>query len=78
MHTIEDSLSPDIDFGVASSEVVKQTAYTSKADIWSLGCVTVEMLTGDHPYVKLNQMQALFKVGSYELSTDMLSTDLIY
>ncbi|CAG8544818.1 1019_t:CDS:10 [Diversispora eburnea] len=26
-------------------EVVKQTAYTSKADIWSLGCLIVEMFT---------------------------------
>jgi mitogen-activated protein kinase kinase kinase len=45
-------------------EVVKQTSYTSKADVWSLGCVTIEMLTGDHPHIKLNQMQALFKVRS--------------
>lgn len=49
-------------FFSSPSEVVKQTSYTSKADIWSLGCVTIEMLTGDHPYVNLNQMQALFKV----------------
>ncbi|KAG9528404.1 MAP kinase-like protein, partial [Aureobasidium melanogenum] len=26
-------------------EVVKQTAYTRKADIWSLGCLIVEMFT---------------------------------
>ncbi len=31
-------------------EVVKQTAYTRKADIWSLGCLIVEMLTGQHPH----------------------------
>ena len=43
-------------------EVVKQTAYTSKADIWSLGCLIVEMLTGEHPWAKLTQMQAIFKV----------------
>jgi len=45
-------------------EVVKQTAYTSKADIWSLGCLVVEMLTGEHPWAKLTQMQAIFKIGS--------------
>lgn len=43
-------------------EVVKQTSYTRKADIWSLGCLIVEMFTGEHPYPKLNQMQAIFKV----------------
>ena len=45
-------------------EVVKQTAYTHKADIWSVGCLVVEMLTGTHPWASLNQMQAIFKVIS--------------
>ena len=45
-------------------EVVKQTAYTQKADIWSVGCLVVEMLTGEHPYPQLSQMQAIFKVRS--------------
>ncbi|KAM0745584.1 Pkinase-domain-containing protein [Meredithblackwellia eburnea MCA 4105] len=45
-------------------EVVKQTAYTSKADIWSLGCLVVEMLTGAHPWANLTQMQAIFRIGS--------------
>jgi mitogen-activated protein kinase kinase kinase len=44
-------------------EVVKQVAYTKKADIWSVGCLIVEMLTGEHPWAQLNQMQAIFKVG---------------
>ena len=43
-------------------EVVKQTAYTKKADIWSVGCLVVEMLTGEHPWAQLTQMQAIFKV----------------
>ena len=43
-------------------EVVKQTSYTRKADIWSVGCLVVEMLTGEHPWAQLNQMQAIFKV----------------
>ncbi|KAI0322221.1 hypothetical protein OF83DRAFT_905882 [Amylostereum chailletii] len=46
-------------------EVVKQTAYTKKADIWSVGCLVVEMFTGDHPWAQLNQMQAIFKIGSF-------------
>ncbi|EMD38387.1 hypothetical protein CERSUDRAFT_113546 [Gelatoporia subvermispora B] len=45
-------------------EVVKQTAYTRKADIWSVGCLVVEMLTGEHPWAQLTQMQAIFKIGS--------------
>ena len=43
-------------------EVVKQTAYTHKDDIWSVGCIVVEMLTGTHPWASLNQMQAIFQV----------------
>jgi serine/threonine protein kinase len=43
-------------------EVVKQTSYTYKADIWSVGCLVVEMLTGQHPWAQLTQMQAIFKV----------------
>ncbi|CAE6433499.1 unnamed protein product [Rhizoctonia solani] len=45
-------------------EVVKQTSYTYKADIWSVGCLVVEMLTGQHPWAQLSQMQAIFKIGS--------------
>ncbi|KAF7304908.1 STE11-like protein [Mycena kentingensis (nom. inval.)] len=45
-------------------EVVKQTAHTPKADIWSVGCLVVEMLTGEHPWATLTQMQAIFKIGS--------------
>ncbi|CAO1630364.1 unnamed protein product [Parajaminaea phylloscopi] len=45
-------------------EVVKQTSYSRKADIWSLGCLVVEMMSGTHPWPNLNQMQALFKIGS--------------
>jgi serine/threonine protein kinase len=44
-------------------EVVKQTAHTSASDIWSVGCLVVEMLTGEHPWAQLTQMQAIFKVG---------------
>ncbi|EIN07318.1 Pkinase-domain-containing protein [Punctularia strigosozonata HHB-11173 SS5] len=44
-------------------EVVKQTAYTLKADIWSVGCLVVEMFTGEHPWAQLTQMQAIFKIG---------------
>ncbi|KAK0459762.1 ste11-like protein [Desarmillaria tabescens] len=45
-------------------EVVKQSGHTQKADIWSVGCLVVEMLTGEHPWAQLTQMQAIFKIGS--------------
>ncbi|KAF9582175.1 ATP binding [Lunasporangiospora selenospora] len=45
-------------------EVVKQVATTYKADIWSLGCLVVEMFTGTHPFPQFSQMQALFQIGS--------------
>ncbi|OJD35955.1 ste ste11 protein kinase [Diplodia corticola] len=45
-------------------EVVKQTAYTRKADIWSLGCLIVEMLTGSHPHADCSQLQAIFRIGA--------------
>lgn len=44
-------------------EVVKQTSYTRKADIWSLGCLVVEMMTGNHPFPDCSQLQAIFKIG---------------
>lgn len=50
-------------------EVVKQVAHTRKADIWSVGCLVVEMLTGNHPYPTLNQMQAIFKVSLLPTNT---------
>ena len=44
-------------------EVVRQTSHTTKADIWSLGCLVVEMYSGIHPWASLDQMQALFQLG---------------
>jgi mitogen-activated protein kinase kinase kinase len=46
-------------------EVVKQTVYTKKADIWSVGCLIIEMFTGKHPFPEFSQMQALFKIGTH-------------
>ena len=47
-------------------EVVKQSGHTQKADIWSVGCLVVEMFTGEHPWAQLSQMQAIFKVRVYQ------------
>ncbi|GAA94980.1 uncharacterized protein L969DRAFT_53176 [Mixia osmundae IAM 14324] len=59
-----------------SPEAVKQTTYTNKADIWSTGCLVVEMLTGSHPWANLTQMQAIFRIGqstSPEMPEDISS-----
>eukprot|EP00835_Amoeboradix_gromovi_P002932 NODE_178_length_15814_cov_0.338657.p8 type:complete len:166 gc:universal NODE_178_length_15814_cov_0.338657:2657-2160(-) len=48
-------------------EVVKLMKYTEKGDIWSLACLMIEMLSGEHPWTGLGQVEALFKIGSYLL-----------
>ncbi|KAL2477513.1 Mitogen-activated protein kinase kinase kinase 1 [Forsythia ovata] len=50
-------------------EVVNQRnhGYGRAADIWSLGCTVLEMLTGQIPYSHLEGMQALFRIGRGEL-----------
>ncbi|PVV03848.1 hypothetical protein BB560_001659 [Smittium megazygosporum] len=45
-------------------EVVKDANYTVKCDIWSLGCLVIEMLTGSHPFPDNDQFQALLKIGN--------------
>lgn len=46
-------------------EVVKQTTYTKKADVWSVACLVIEMFTGSHPYPGFTQMQAIFQIGTF-------------
>ncbi|MDA4133388.1 MAG: protein kinase, partial [Thaumarchaeota archaeon] len=52
-------------------EVVKQTSYTRKADIWSLGFLVVEMITGTHPFPDCTQLQAIFKIGGSKAAPTM-------
>ncbi|KAJ0077897.1 hypothetical protein Patl1_36901 [Pistacia atlantica] len=42
---------------------LKNRGYGLAADIWSLGCTVLEMLTRQPPYSNLEGMQALFRIG---------------
>jgi mitogen-activated protein kinase kinase kinase len=50
-----------------SPEVMHGVGYGRRADIWSLGCVVIEMLTGSHPWPDLaneaTPWAAMFKVS---------------
>ena len=62
-------------------EVICQTKYGKKADIWSLGCTLIEMATGLPPWGKLeNYMQAFMRIGKSEENPEIpndLPEDLI-
>ncbi|TKY59566.1 Mitogen-activated protein kinase kinase kinase 1 [Spatholobus suberectus] len=45
---------------------LKNQGYGLAADIWSLGCTVLEMLTRKPPYSDLEGMQALFRIGRGE------------
>eukprot|EP00742_Colponemidia_sp_Colp-10_P002568 GILJ01002743.1.p1 GENE.GILJ01002743.1~~GILJ01002743.1.p1 ORF type:complete len:1015 (-),score=107.91 GILJ01002743.1:329-3373(-) len=43
-------------------EVIMLEPYSFKADIWSLGCVTLELVTGKRPYHESPGMHAMFQM----------------
>lgn len=43
-------------------EVIEMTCVTAAADIWSVGCLAIELLTGQPPYFDLQPMSALFRI----------------
>ncbi|KAI3972896.1 hypothetical protein MKX01_019554 [Papaver californicum] len=55
----------------------KNTGYGLPADIWSLGCTVLEMLTHQLPYAPLEWMQATYRIGKGEPPSvpDNLSED---
>ncbi|KAF7660477.1 hypothetical protein LDENG_00281560 [Lucifuga dentata] len=45
-------------------EVISETGYGSKSDIWSVGCTVFEMATGKPPLAHMDKMAALFYIGA--------------
>jgi serine/threonine protein kinase len=43
-------------------EVIEENGLTTASDIWSVGCTTIELLTGKPPYAELAQYPAMFKI----------------
>ena len=45
-----------------SPEVLTNSEYNKKTDIWSLGITCIEMAEGDPPYSHMNFMRAMFVI----------------
>ncbi|KAI3625311.1 hypothetical protein CBS9595_000672 [Malassezia furfur] len=43
---------------------LSRKGYSAKVDIWSLGCVVLEMLAGRRPWSDEEAIQAMFKIGA--------------
>jgi serine/threonine protein kinase len=43
-------------------EIIEQSGATTASDIWSVGCVVIELLEGRPPYHNLDPMPALFRI----------------
>lgn len=46
----------------AAAQVIKIEPVGAAADIWSVGCLALELLTGAPPYFQLEPMSALFRI----------------
>ncbi|KAI9225401.1 MAG: kinase-like domain-containing protein, partial [Piptocephalis tieghemiana] len=44
-------------------EVVRRAGYSAKVDIWSLGCVILEMAAGQRPWMSLNEVASMYRLG---------------
>ncbi|EGF78793.1 hypothetical protein BATDEDRAFT_3892, partial [Batrachochytrium dendrobatidis JAM81] len=57
-------------------EVARGKGYSAKVDIWSLGCLVLEMLTGEHPWFKVpGNIIYLLGMGNSPPISDKVSAD---
>lgn len=47
---------------IVAPEVIEQLGATPASDVWSVGCVVIELLEGKPPYHFLSPMPALFRI----------------
>lgn len=48
----------------STPQVINDTGYGRKSDIWSVGCTVFEMATGKPPLAHMDKMAALFYIGA--------------
>eukprot|EP01127_Copromyxa_protea_P015577 TRINITY_DN4497_c0_g1_i1.p1 TRINITY_DN4497_c0_g1~~TRINITY_DN4497_c0_g1_i1.p1 ORF type:complete len:913 (-),score=171.95 TRINITY_DN4497_c0_g1_i1:54-2426(-) len=44
-------------------EIVNDEAYAYRVDVWSIGCMALEFVTGEPPFCNLNDIECLFKMS---------------
>lgn len=53
-------------FWMAPEMVDTKQGYSAKVDVWSLGCIVLEMFAGKRPWSNLEVVAAMFKIGKYK------------
>ncbi|SCU90364.1 LANO_0D08482g1_1 [Lachancea nothofagi CBS 11611] len=53
-------------FWMAPEMVDTKQGYSAKVDIWSLGCVALEMFAGKRPWSNFEVVAAMFKIGKFK------------
>ncbi|SCU78732.1 LAME_0A05556g1_1 [Lachancea meyersii CBS 8951] len=53
-------------FWMAPEMVDTKQGYSAKVDIWSLGCVVLEMFAGKRPWSNLEVVAAMLKIGKFK------------